>query len=1025
MQFSAAGRRFWGPAGLAMLVVLAFPLRSLGADAGPDDGGASPGADVDAGTPLKGDPRAAQIRSLIAGTLPVQIEPQSLFSVPIADEPAQQVERLRLATLLGVLAERADAGAAPSAKSKVRQNGSASKPVGSADAALLSSPEWQAREQLDHARLEYYSLSKQQRDDLLSAQSARVEAAKPKETDEERHAREAEDERKRALQAAQVARTEAERLVSNELARLIGIEQTVSRRVDHFEDVRVELASREESLPGWQKRVKDARATTDLADETYDALRRTLRASREELDRALDEVASAESTVPEMGQNPLTDVPPTVAIGEVSKRRTAVEAQIARAHREERAMRVLRASTLLTEIDALNFARLSLLSSLSTAKRSGITGFTEAGLDQSRSEARQLLLVLRYHRYFAQRWLGLGDVRNPQRIQGVPFWGIAAVAVPWLLGVVGFVWLRRRTPGWLTIIDERLAELERREQRPAPSPLRKAARFLMGFHRPLESLMFFALTVWLLPPSAQSLLEFQLAEAIVGGFLGGALIVNVINAIAGSSSTSEGHVVNDVAALRLRSLKLVGRTIVAFALVLLVSDRLVGKGTLYSWVYSTCWFAAVPVFLILVRWWREIVFQRIERVRRKSELQAWILANRSGWKSFFAAMVAAVQLFAVGIYKTLRNWITSFNLARRAHAYLFRRELARLKSEQPSVESVPLSAKASAILSPANPPKGWVSCLADVHIDALAARVREGRGGVVAIVGERGIGKTSLLRRLEARVDSAAMVECQGNGDGQLQGLFPSEGVAGEPRAPSLVLLDDAERLIRPLRGGLRLFEEALSFTRSRSEHTLWVFAIDAVVWPFLRRACDSRPLFEEIIHLPPWTDEQIGELLSLRSAEAELTPNFEDLLERLPASADEIDRQEAIAARSTGYFRMVWDYTRGNPAMALEVWRSSLSEDKSGVARVRSLAVPDSSELDGLPDSALFILRAVLQLEPATVSQISKSTRITEAHVLNAVTFGVQRGYLDEEGEAVRVAWAWLRSIVVLLERRHLLVNQ
>jgi len=1023
MKFSAPSRRFLGSAKLAMLVVLTFPLTSQGADAGIDDGGAPAAADIDAGTPLKIDPRPDQIRSLIAGTLPVQIDPQSLFAVPVTDEPAQQVERLRIATLLGALAERADAGLAPSAKSKARPNSSASKPAASADAALVSSQEWLAREQLDRARLEYYSLSKQKRDDLLNAHSARVEAAKPRETDEERHAREAEEERRRALEAAQAARTEAERVVSKELARLIGLERAVSLQADVLKDARIALASREESLVGWQKRVNDARSTTELADETYDALRRTLRASREELARTLDELDSAVSAVPEIGPNPLTEVPANIAIDAVSKRRNAVEAQIARARSEERAVRVLRASTLLTEIDALNADRLSLLSSLSIVKRSGITGFTQAGFDQSRSEARQLLLILRYHRYIAQGWLT--NLRNRQRIQGVSLWGIAAVAVPWLLGVVGFVWLRRRSPGWLSIVDERLAKLERREQRPTPSWSRKALRLLMGFYRTLESLIFFALTVWLLPPSAHTLLEVQLAEVIVGWSLGGALIVNIINALAGSSSTSVVHVADDVAALRLRSLSLVGRTIVAFALVLLVSDRLVGKGTVYSWVYSTCWFAAVPVFLILVRWWRDVVFQRVERVRRKSELQTWILVNRSGWKSFFAAMVAAVQLFSVGIYKTLRNWITSFNLARRAHAYLFRRELARLTQEKPSTESVPLNTKALAVLSPASQTRGWVSCLADVHIDALAAQAQSSRGGVVAIVGGRGMGKSSMLRRLETRIASAVVVECDEGGEGQFGVLFASPGVAAAAPVPSLVLLDNAERLIKPVRGGLRPFEAALSFARSRSEHTLWAFAIDAVVWPFLRRACDSRPLFDEIITLGPWTDEQIGELLSLRSAEAELAPNFEDLLERLPDTADEVDRQEAIAARSTGYFRMIWDYTRGNPAMALEVWRASLSEDETGFARVRSLAVPDSSELEGLPDSALFILRAIMQLEPATVSEIAKSTRIAEAHVLNAVTFGVQRGYLAAEGEAVRVAWAWLRSIVVLLERRHLLVNQ
>jgi len=751
-------------------------------------------------------------------------------------------------------------------------------------------------------------------------------------------------------------------------------------------------------------------------------LRLTLAASRDELGHALDELASAGSTVPDLGPNPLTDIPSNVATETVSLRRRAVEVQIQAARREERMVRALRAATLLTEVDALNGDRLSLLSSLSPQKRAGVTGFTQAGFDQSHSEARQLLLILRYHRHVAEGWLG--ELRSRQRIQGVSSWHVAAVAVPWLLAIVGFVWLRRRSPDWLRAIDERLLELDRREQRASPSALRKALHFLKALHRPLESLSLLALMVWLLPASADGLLEVQLAEAIIGWSLGGALIVNVINAIAASSSPSEVHAGDDIAALRLRSLRLVGHTVVGFALVLLASARLVGKGTVYSWVYSTCWFAAIPLFLILIRWWREVVFHRVERVRRKSELQSWVLANRIGWKSFFAAMIAAVQLFVLGFYKALRNRATSFNLARRAHAYLFKRELARLRSDQPSVQARPLDAKASAILGPTNQTKGWVSCLADGHIDALAARAHAGRGGVVALVGGRGMGKSCMLRRLGTRVDSSITLECLGDGDGQLRSLFSFDGGAEATRAPSLVLLDDAHRLIKPVRGGLRPFDEAFAFARSRSDHTLWVFAIDDVVWPFLRRARDSRPLFDEIVTLRPWTDEQIGELLSLRSAEAAVVPNFEGLLEKLPAGADEVDKQEALAARRIGYFRMVWDYTRGNPAMALEVWRASLSEDDAGVARVLSLAVPDSAELQRLPDSALFILRAIMQLEPATVSEIAQSTRLPETHVLNAVTFGVQRGYLTEDGDAVRVAWAWLHSVVVLLERRHLLVN-
>ncbi|HEY5377288.1 MAG TPA: ATP-binding protein, partial [Polyangiaceae bacterium] len=454
--------------------------------------------------------------------------------------------------------------------------------------------------------------------------------------------------------------------------------------------------------------------------------------------------------------------------------------------------------------------------------------------------------------------------------------------------------------------------------------------------------------------------------------------------------------------------------------------RLVGEGTVYRWVWSTCWLAAVPVFLLLVRWWRDVVFERVERVRRKSGIQAWVLANRSGWKSFFAAMVAAVHLFALGAFKVVRNWLTSFNLARRAHAYLFKRELDRLAGEKPRAESAELRREAFLSLGPDRASETWIGCVGAEQLSAFRASPGAARGGVIAVVGSRGSGKTSLLRHFLASEAGGLSIDCCEDG-ALARARARLEQPSGAPDSgveqPTVVLLDNAHALVKPIRGGLRAFDEALAFARSSSPGPLWVFAIDAVVWPFLSRARDARPLFDEVITLRSWSDEQIGALLSARSAEAEITPTFEDLLEKLPPAADEIDKQEALAARKAGYFRMVWDYARGNPAMALEAWRASLREDGSSTVRVRSLVAPNSSELEALPDSALFILRAILQMDPATVSDVAKATRLAEAHVENAVRFGQSHGYLVEEAGRIRVAWSWLRSIVVLLERRHLLL--
>lgn len=1000
----------------ALIAVAGNPGLSRATDAGVEAGG-SINADehLDGGAP-EADPRIARIGELLAGTLSVAIAPQSLFDVPLNDETAVEVERFRLEALLRAVTEQAGAAAALAKKGRPKSADSAG---GGGGATFMSSPEWREREQLDRARLAFYSLSQQQREALLETQRARTEAAKPKETAEERLAREAEEERKKALEAAKQARTEAERLVGNEHARLIALESKVNALRSHFKDAGVELATRKDSLLGWQKRVADARGTPALADETYDALRRTLRVARDELERALDVIDSSASEVPEVGPNPLDDLPSAIDTEAVFARRRAVEKQIEEARQQERDLRAQRASALLEEVDALNADRLGLLPSLSSQKRAGITGFTSAGLDQSRSEARQLLLILRYHRYIAAGWMR--ELRHKRSIQGVASWGIAAVVLPWILSIACFVALRRRSAGWLAQLDERLVESDRSERRTTPGTLRRALRFLMGFHRSLEWLVLFGVALWLLPADAEQLFELQLFETIVGWTLGAGLIVNVINALAETSQLTGTQRSQAMAALRLRSLRLVGSVVVVFVLVLRVSAQLVGKGTVYSWVYSTCWFAAVPTFLILVRWWRETVFERFERVRRKSELQRWVLDNRRGWKSFFAAMVAAVQIFAVGAYRILRNWVTGFNLARRAHAYLFKRELARLASDQPLQASNPLTPQAFDALAPNTPSKDWVACFADPNVTALAARVRAGQGGVVAIVGARGMGKSSLGHRLASELGSAVCVDCGRNDElAQLCASLTPEGASHPP----LVFLDNAQHLIKPLRGGLRALDEALTFARSHSKNSLWVFAIDSVVWPFLRRARDSRPLFDEVFNLFPWSDDQIGVLLTQRSAQAGLEPTFEDLLERLPAAADDIDKQEALAARRVAYFRMVWDYSGGNPAIALQVWRASLSDGGGGLARVRPLAVPNASELEVLPDSALFMLRAIMQMEPVSASDIAKATGLAEVQVQSALRFGLNHGYLSEGANGVRVEWAWLRSIVVLLERRHLLVN-
>jgi len=190
------------------------------------------------------------------------------------------------------------------------------------------------------------------------------------------------------------------------------------------------------------------------------------------------------------------------------------------------------------------------------------------------------------------------------------------------------------------------------------------------------------------------------------------------------------------------------------------------------------------------------------------------------------------------------------------------------------------------------------------------------------------------------------------------------------------------------------------------------------------KRARDARPLFDETYVLAPWNEAQLGALLSDRDEAAGIAPQYDGLLDRLPPGADEIDRQDALQAKRTGYERMLWDHVGGNPGLALEAWRVSLGQDDTGAVRVRPLQVPDITKLERLPDSSLFVLRAVLQLAPTSVESVAQATRLRPEEVLQDLRFGKAQGFYEDRSGSVRIAWPWLRAVSRLLERRQLLVS-
>ena len=176
------------------------------------------------------------------------------------------------------------------------------------------------------------------------------------------------------------------------------------------------------------------------------------------------------------------------------------------------------------------------------------------------------------------------------------------------------------------------------------------------------------------------------------------------------------------------------------------------------------------------------------------------------------------------------------------------------------------------------------------------------------------------------------------------------------------------------------------------------------------------------MIAIRPWSEENIAELLRRRSSGAGIEPSFEGLIAE-PEEDEEL-KQEQLARTQASYYRLLWDYAGGNPAVAVHFWRESLSVSPDGDVSVQLFSAPDTSDLERLPDPAVFVLRAVVQLELAAVDDIVEATMLSRRQVLDALRYASFRGYLEQADGRYRVAWNWFRAITRFLQRRHLLAR-
>jgi hypothetical protein len=884
----------------------------------------------------------------------------------------------------------------------------------------------QALAKVDGLRARMLALAPAERERLLQIQSEPgpdVAAAEQAQAQAELAARLAADARLEAERAS----SETLKLVAYERGRLLGVRQAQAE----FEATLARQGSTTDEMSeltlGWRRQVRELQmkpgmtlGRADEADRIYGQVVSALRNVRTRLDAALADApqpAGASLDPPAVDPGLSRDLP---GGAEVLDLREDLVAGAERLRQASETHRRRERTALFDAMTDLNETRLSLIADLTSELRSRTIGFGEAGIQQVAREFNQIGLTMRYNFASAPEQFArtIYPVMHPTP-------GLVLILFQVVALVLFFrFWRRNGRPV--------LIGLQRANAAKQPPTVRSAAwgaalRYYREVRQPAEWLLLLLLLRWIIGDTLQFVGD-RIVWSLLFWFLLGALVVRALNGLARSKTGDDPR-----GSLRLRSLRLITGVGVGAGLILSLTADVVGAGAIYNWVLSVIWLLVPPVIVILANWWRDRIEALAKAGSSKSVVLAWAAKNNRGIVGQVSRVVAGALLVLQGLWAIVAQRMNDIAVIREIVDQRNRKAAAAKAAEdEASGRYVAITEEEAEVLSPHREPMQADPARrnqTDRIIPDLAP------GTLTAFTGERGLGKTTALRDALHLIPEDQVVRLRGCDRGfakllsDLAGLTGADGsqddiiAALRKSSVRVIVVDDVQRMMAPTIGGLRDFDRLVAFARATGTACAWAFGIGEYSLAYLMRARSDHATFDAISYLPRWEATDLRALLERRTSQTGFVVSFDHLVDHAVVAFSGEETPEERTRRL--FYARLADYSAGNPAVALEFWRRSLFRNlETGQVEVRTFTRPPVDAVDALPQSALFVLRTILQMDVADAHTIVECTAFDPVVVGEMLRHLERIGVIVRSGSGYRTTLYWYREAGRVLERQNLLAR-
>lgn len=881
--------------------------------------------------------------------------------------------------------------------------------------------------------------------------------------------------RQQALEREKGARSQADAVIGRERAAIEAVRggQAAHRRWVLEQKRQIAVAS--ENFETLRRRLETGELSGDRAFERIRALLAQVRTTAlSDLGALLTGIRTAPR--PAALDPALSKLPEAYdrEIAELAAAGAALAAQATILEEQARVVLRDRATLLHHQAQVLNAQRVSLLARLPAARRDRLLGFTEPALSELRGEAAQAALEIGYWAERRQHQLRALRVGARDRLADIGTWAWRVLEILLIFLLVRFA--RRRWDRWVVGLIEAVGQ-----SMPISDWALHIARALEVVRIVGPGLLTLGAgyLVYHLLGAGAAAVEVRIGWLVFFWVLVVRIQLRLVQSFARwagirardrardrqelegpEAATTRQSVVETIApgglgqplepapawALLSRSWRVLSGFAAVLLIVLALIAHAVGRGVTYHLTTAIAWWAALPLAIYLLHLWRpRVVHEFRRRADDRGGMSRLVERHSHRFYGVFIIAIASVVLLVRRVARFGRGNLANLDATKRLLAFLFRRRVERHAQQHGRVLARPPTLPEAIVeqfpMGPMEPAQGPVeSLLLPEVLTAFRTWQHEKVDGSVAIVGGSGMGKTTLLNLIHDAAGEAVLrgsfltkITTPEELYLQLARLLELDGTPAseaelvnliEMQPAALVVLDDCHHLfLRRVRG----FEAWEAFTRiinETSDHVFWVLSFNGPAWEYLSNIASGVAYFRRVLRIQPWSDEDIRRLILARMRRAGYQVSFHDLL---VTRLESVQMSAQIIRTSQGYFRLLWDFTDGNPRLASHFWlRSIMPDPEARSVRVHLFAAPQIDELEQLPDDIAFILTAVAEHERVTAEELATIVNMPLELCRFALRYGREHGYLsrDRSTGRSRLSSQWQQPIIRYLKRKHFLYS-